>query len=134
MSRRTRTLGFGLLVMVLAAALVYGAVGNPIDPFDNRRFSPDAWRIADLEARARMCRDIVRHVVGPGMPEKQVVALLGPPELVRDGRGGGGPLLPDRRIYQYSIGSWTMQRMDDAFLYVHIDPSDRVVMAEIYGY
>ena len=81
-----------------------------------------------------MCRDIIKRVIRPGMTEQQVVSLLGPPERVRDRRGPGGEPLPNRRIYEYSIGSWTLQRMDDASLYVHIDPSDHVVTAEIYGY
>jgi hypothetical protein len=68
------------------------------------------------------------------MSEKRVVELLGPPERVRDRQGPGGDRLPERRIYEYGIGSWTFQGMDDAFLYVHIDPSDHVVLAEIYGY
>jgi hypothetical protein len=75
-----------------------------------------------------MCRDIIKRVIRPGMTEQQVVSLL----VTR--RGPGGEPLPNRRIYEYSIGSWTLQRMDDAFLYVHIDPSDHVVTAEIYGY
>jgi hypothetical protein len=124
--------------VVLTAAATYAFLGDPLDPFDNRRFSPEAWREAgarfDRDARARMCRDIIKRVVRPGTPEKQVVALLGPPERIRNRRGPGGDPLPGRRIYEYSIGSWTLQRMDDAFLYVHIDASDQVVMAEIYGY
>ena len=81
-----------------------------------------------------MCRDIVTRVVLPGMPEKQVVELLGWPDRVLDRRGPGGDLLLDRRIYSYSIGSFTFQGMDDAFLYIHIDHTDHVIMAEIYGY
>jgi hypothetical protein len=134
MSRRAQW----IIGIILAVAVTYTLVGNPFDPFDNRRFSPEAWREAgarfDRDARAPMCRDITKRVVRPGMSERQVVALLGPPELVRDRRGPGGTLLSDRRIYQYSIGSWTWQRMDDAFLYVHIDASDHVLTAEIYGY
>jgi hypothetical protein len=81
-----------------------------------------------------MCRDIIKRVIRPGMTEQQVVSLLGPQSEFVTRRGPGGEPLPNRRIYEYSIGSWTLQRMDDAFLYVHIDPSDHVVTAEIYGY
>ena len=130
MSRRTRWLAIAVALPVV----VYALFGNPLDPFDNRRFSPRAWREAKYEARARMCRDIIRRVIRPGMTEQHVVELLGPPERVRDRRGPGGEPIPNRRIYEYAIGSWTFQRMDDAFLYVHIDPSDHVVTAEIYGY
>jgi hypothetical protein len=48
--------------------------------------------------------------------------------------GPVGDPLPERRIYEYSVSSWTLHGMDDAFLYIHIDPNDHVVMAEIYGH
>lgn len=135
MSRRA---GWIVGSIALAVAAIYALFGNPLDPFDNRRFSPFEWRAADSAftkgMRAPMCRDIIRRVVRPGMSEKQVVELLGPPERVRDRRGPGGDPSPDRRIYEYGVGSWTFYGMDDAFLYVHIDPSDHVVTAEIYGY
>ena len=118
--------------IVLASAATYAWVGNPLDPFDNRRFSPEPWRLG--YAHAQMARDIVKRVVRPGMPEKQVVELLGWPDRIRDRRGLGGDPLPDRRIYEYRLGSFTFYGMDDAFLYVHIDQSDHVIMAEIYGY
>ena len=135
MSRRALWI-VGSIALVVAAT--YALVGNPLDPFDNCRFSAETWRGAgayvDYDARAHMSRDIIKRVIRPGMSENRVVALLGPPERVGDRRGPGGDQLPNRRIYEYSIGSWTFQSMDDAFLYVHIDPSDHVVMAEIYGY
>jgi hypothetical protein len=121
----------------LSAAALYALVGNPLDPFDNRRFSQEVWRAAgkyDPDERARMSRDIIRRVVLPGMPETQVVDLLGPPQRVRDTRCPDNAPLADRRLYEYGIGSWTFQRMDDAFLFVHIGPDDRVLQVEICGY
>jgi hypothetical protein len=124
--------------VVLAAAATYALVGNPLDPFDNRRFSPEAWRDAgehhDNHARARMCGDLMNRVIRPGMSEKQVVTLLGSPYRVRDTRCPDNAPLPDRRLYEYPIGSWTFHRMDDAFLFVHIDQTDHVITAEICGY
>ena len=80
MSRRTRWI---LSSIVLVGAATYAWVGNPLDPFDNRRFSVEAWRAAgarfDSESRAHMCRDIIKRVIRPGMTEQQVVSLLGPP-------------------------------------------------------
>jgi hypothetical protein len=138
MSRRAHTLAAGLLIIVALVAIVYELIGNPLDPFDNRRFSVEAWRSAsehrNLDWRARMCRDLINRVIRPGMSEKQVVALLGIPDRVRDTRGPGGDPLPDRHIYEYEIGSWSFQGMDDAFLYVHIDLIDHVLKTEIYGY
>ena len=134
MSRRTRWI---VGSFVLASAAIYALVGNPLDPFDNRRFSADVWRAAgkyDPDERARMSRDIIRRVVRPGMSEKQVVELLGPPERVRDTRCPDNEPLTDRRLYEYGIANWTFQRMDDAFLFIHIDRTDRVLMTEICGY
>ena len=129
-------------IVVVAAAVTYALIGNPLDPFDDQRFSSEAWRDGRArfggDARSAMSRDLVRRVIRPGMSEKRVVELLGPPDFARDTRGPGGEHLADRRIYQYRLGGWNWlwigQRMDDAFVYVHIDQSDHVVMAEIYGY
>jgi len=127
-----------LPAIVALAALAYEMIGNPLDPFDNRRFSPEAWSSAsehhNVDWRARMCRDLINRVIRPGMSEKQVVALLGTPDRVSDRRGPGGDLFTDRHIYEYEIGNSTFQGMDDAFLYVHIDLTDHVLKTEIYGY
>jgi hypothetical protein len=93
MSRRARWIVVGVLV---AAAATYALVGNPFDPFDNKRFAPHAWR--EGRARTQMCGDIIKRVVRPGMAEKEVVQLLGPPDRVHD-----------RRIYEYVIDRWAFQ-------------------------
>jgi hypothetical protein len=101
--------------VVLAAAATYAFLGNPLDPFDNRRFSQKAWRDAgarfDRDARARMCRDIIKRVVRSGMPEKQVVALLGPPERIRDRHGPGGD--PASRQTHIRIQYWQLDISED---------------------
>ena len=135
MSRR-RT---GILVVVGAVVLVaavvttvYALIGNPLDPFDNRSFTPAAWRTADRDGRARMCRDLVsRHLIA-GTAEPQVVALLGKPAGVY--KAGERDHLVGAQTYVYSIGNWSFQGMDDAFLYVHLDANGRVIYGEIYGY
>ena len=138
MSRRARWTVATLVVLAAVTTATYAWVGNPLDPFDDCRFSRDAWNRAtaayDLDSRARMSRDIMRRFVRPGLSEKEVVALLGKPDRVSDRRGPGGTPLPGIHIYEYSLGSWTSQRMDDAFLYVHFDTGERVVETEIYGY
>jgi hypothetical protein len=129
MSHRTRWI---VGSVVLVAVATYALVGNPFDPFDNRRFSLQAWR--EGRGRTQMCGDVIKHVVRPGMSEKQVVELLGPPERLRDGRATGDKTLSGGRIYEYGIDRWAFQSTDDAFLDVHLDSSDHVVMAEIYAY
>jgi hypothetical protein len=119
-----------IVAAVVAAAINY-FFGNPFDPFDNKRFSPELWRAADEDSRARMCRDVMRRFIRPGMTEEEIIALLGPPNDVQEGEKR------DRFIGDYSfrywIGSWSFQRMDDAFLYVHFGSGRRVVAREIYG-
>ncbi|MEY2536857.1 MAG: hypothetical protein QOG67_597 [Verrucomicrobiota bacterium] len=129
MLRRARWLIGSVL---FAAAVTYALVGNPLDPFDNRRFSSQAWR--EGRGRTQMCRDIIRHVVRPGMTEKQVVELLGPPETVRNSDYAGDGTRWDGRIYEYCIDRWAFQSTDDAFLHVKLDPRDQVVTAEVYDY
>jgi hypothetical protein len=135
MLRRSRWIVGSLVLVTLA---IYTWIGNPLDPFDDDRFSRDAWHSAtiayDWDSRARMSRDIIRRVVRPGTSEKEVITLLGEPDRVSDRRGPGGEPLPGIHIYEYKLGNWMFQRMDDAFLYVHLDTSGRVVRSEIYGY
>src|SRR2546423_13971519 len=94
MSHRARRAGFALLVLIVLAGAAYAWVGNPFDPFDDRRFSRESWQKAtaayDLDARAHMSRDVMRRVVKSGMSEKEVVTLLGKPDSVSDRRGPGG--------------------------------------------
>jgi hypothetical protein len=81
-----------------------------------------------------MARSAVRQVT-PGLLESQVVALLGPPEGIRTGEDDGGHKLKGTRTYWYGLGSWSEYNgFDDAYLYVHLDASDRVVVAEVTGY
>jgi hypothetical protein len=122
------------LALLALAAGVYAWVGNPLDPLDNRRFSSHAWRKASAESRARMARDVVRRVIKLGASETEVAALLGQPDSVSDRRGPGGAPLNGIHICEYRIGSWSCAGMDDAFVYIHLDASDRVVHTEIYGY
>ena len=125
-------------MLAAVGTATYAWVGNPLDSFDDRRFSPTEWSRAtaahDLASRARMSRDLMRRFVPRGMPEREVVALLGKPDRVSDRRGPGGTPLVGIHIYEYRLGNWMSQRMDDAFLYVHLDTYDRVVRTEIYGY
>ena len=116
----------------MAVASTYALVGNPLDPFDNRRFSSQAWREGRL--RTQMCRDIIKRVVRPGMAEKQVVELLGPPETVRNSDYAGDGTPSDGPIFEYRIERWAFQRTDDAFLHVRFDSTVHVVTAEIYAY
>src|SRR5437868_5038877 len=120
MSRRPRLTSALAAVVVLTAA-VYAWVGNPLDPFDDRRFSRDAWQKASADSRACMSRDVIRRVIKPGAAEREVVTLLGKPDSVSDRRGPGGKPLTEIRIYEYRIGNWPLWRMDDAFVYVHLD-------------
>ena len=81
-----------------------------------------------------MARDITRRIIRSGMTEKEVVDLLGRPEAVVDRRAPGDAAIPAGQIYRYHLGSWTFQRMDDAFLYVHLGAGGRALGSEIYGY
>jgi hypothetical protein len=68
------------------------------------------------------------------MTQTEVVDVLGRPETVTDRRAPGDAPIASGQIYRYHLGSWMSQRMDDAFLYVHLDASGRVLRSEIYGY
>jgi hypothetical protein len=125
-----------LLVMSVAllalAGLVagWGALLKALDPFDARPFDAAAWARAEhAEDRAPMARDLIRRHLRPGLPAKEVEALLGPPEPVP---GVGGPVdgfgnrLRGERTYSYYLGCWSgIGGLDSAFLYVHLDGEGR---------
>src|SRR3954462_12090726 len=93
--------------VVLVAVATYALVGNPLNPFDNRRFSSQAWR--EGRHRTQMCSDIIKHVVRPGMTETKVAELLGPPETIRNSDYAGNGAPSDGPIYEYRIDRWAFQ-------------------------
>lgn len=123
--------GTVLLFAVFVTAM-YAPIGNPFDPFDDCSFTPAAWRAANPRGRASMCRDLISKHLIAGTSERQVVALLGNPDEVC--KAVKGHRCFGIQTYIYSIGSWSNQGMDDAFLYVHLDANDQVIFGEIYGY
>jgi hypothetical protein len=137
MSHR-RTAATVVLAIAAAVALVIGAYarwGDPVDPFDNRRFSATEWHAAEAEGRAKMCRDLIRNHLRSGMAEQQVFALLGETGEVHD----DGPDLVRwpgaKRLARYYLGGFSQYRgMDDAWLYVYFDGDRRLLGAEVYGY
>ena len=134
MSRRAIVIWIIVTVLITLAGGTYALIGNPIDSFDNRHFSPEAWRKAtdayDLDARARMCGDLMRHVIRVGDSEQRVMGLLGAPNRITDGEGSIDHLATGTHFDEYSIGNWTFLGMDDAFLYVHFDHEGHVVKTE----
>jgi hypothetical protein len=71
-----RTSVASLALLSLAGGLVYAFFGNPLDPFDDRAFTPTAWYTADEDGRARVSRDLVTRLLTPGTRASRVVALL----------------------------------------------------------
>jgi hypothetical protein len=126
--------GIILTAGIAAVVVVYCLMGNPFDPFDDSRFSVEAWRSADPKSRARMARDVIRHYLTPGTTEERVTSLVGKPDEVIEGADAGGHWLPGARSYSYRLGSWSLYGFDDAFLYIHIDRAGKVIVAEVTGH
>lgn len=117
-------LGSALLFVFLIVVLRFLLFG-PMDPFDGRRFTREEWRVADHQRRGLMCRSLITYHLKAGMGKPELLDLLGAPDGI-DKKGS--------HTYEYDIGSWPMQGMDDAYLYVYLDWDDRVVRAEIDCY
>ena len=135
MNRRHIAILFAAL-LATAGSIVIGVIvlEKAIDPFDDEAFSAQVWATAGPESRAAMAEDAIRCVPA-GTTEMQVVGLLGKPEeIVLPNRGAGGNRVRGTRAYTYFLGNWSMHGMDSAFVFVHFDASDRVILAEIYGY
>lgn len=123
---------FGTLVVVAAGFLllefvVYEEFGNR--PFNDRKFSRSIWMKPehwyDDAERGRMADDVISNHLPPGMTRASVLQLLGEPstEFASDG------------VTRYYIGSWSLFRveMDDAWIDIEFDASNRVTRAFIAG-
>lgn len=117
-------------VLVAGGALVLWWARD--DPFDDRTFTPAAWKGAKREDRARMSRDLIARYLTPGTTDLQVTALLGAPDSIQLATEKWP--LPGVRRYSYGIGSWSFSGLDSAFVWIDFDGENRIVKAEINGY
>jgi hypothetical protein len=132
--RRARSILLVVSLFAIGGATVfYGVIGNPLDPFDDRRLDPEVWNSATPDVRARMSEDLVRHHLPEGMSESEVIALLGTPFSVEDG-ASHTPRHAGTRHLLYDLGHWSWRGMDAAYVYVHLDGQGRLVGAEVYGF
>jgi hypothetical protein len=123
-----------LVGTIALSTFAYLIVGNPLDPFDNRSFSPARWKTADETGRARMARSATQFIA-IGTSSSQVVSWLGDSYSVDDGpEDDGGHKLPGKQTFKWGLGSWSTFGYDDAFLYVHFDAAGRVVGSQVNGY
>ena len=73
--------------LLFASLLALGFGGSPFDnnPFDNSTFNQKVW-LADANCsdgsnrRGAIAQDIIRHHLTQGMPQQEVVSLLGQPQ------------------------------------------------------
>ena len=80
-----------------------------------------------------MARDVVACV--GGLDRDGVFAMLGKPDARLDSTtDASGHQLHGSEVFSYSIGSWSLYGMDDAFIYVHFDSRGGVIYSEITGY
>jgi hypothetical protein len=110
---------------------LFGLLGlkRAVFPFDEVAFIHASWAKATPTERGQMSGDLLRNHLRVGIPRSQVEALIG-----RDCATVGAVVGRGAHTHEYYIGNWSMQGMDDAFVYVHYDPSDIVISAEIDGY
>jgi hypothetical protein len=108
------------------------AIKQYANPFDDLAFTTAAWAAADDNTRAAMADDLVRNHLAGGLSRSQVRALIGSPDRTLQSNASTRVLGAETDTYR--IGSWSMQGMDDAFVYVHYDANGNVIEAEIYGY
>lgn len=126
-----------MIWLLLASCLALGFGGSPFDnnPFDDTVFNRSQW-LEDQNCsdgsnrRGHMAQDIVHHLKR-GMPEQDVIALLGAPEIYPEAKfrafyGNGGyylttlPSSPNQHpdvVLRYYLGeeldmAWFIDRAD----------------------
>ena len=137
MRAATRHRAILLLVLILTGVglvlLAVSAVVNRPDPLDARPFDRATWAAADSYDRAPMAKDAIRHLPA-GLPEAEVVALLGKPgEVIETHRLTTSRPRGAVQTYSYFLGSWSYEYFDSTFLWVHVDAAGRIVEAVIGG-
>ena len=120
-------------MLAAVGLLTYAAIGNPFDPFDNRSFSSKRWKSGSEDLRARMGRSAVDQAK-PGMSEAQIEAAFGKPDEIDANEDAGGNKLPGMQTWEWRLGSWSTYGYDDAFFYVSLDQSGKVIAAQVNGY
>lgn len=133
-------IGKGLIVaatilMPFAGAVgsvVYRSVGNPFDPFDNRRFSALEWRNGDKGDRCEMTRDLLEHHRMVGLARDEVVALLGKPDEIVDVAGWDD--VPDAgpRTYVYRVGESEIGYWDYRDHFIELRVNGRNVVEDVH--
>jgi hypothetical protein len=132
--RRQILIGSVVLVILLMMTMLANMTGmfHVFDPFDKRPFSSETWLATTREDRAPMARDLVKNHLPAGLSVSDVVAFLGPPDRIIT--GSSASIRPGcSKALTYYLGCWSEYGMDAAFVYVHIDNNDKVVLSEIIG-
>jgi hypothetical protein len=124
-------IGFAIIAAGLVALL---SLKRLADPFGNVAFTPAAWSKADEDGRARMSRDLVNNHLPRGLSQNRVEALIGRTDWIIKPTDIEGYRSRGAETHVYRIGNWSLQSMDDAFVYIHYDASGNVISAEITGY
>jgi hypothetical protein len=106
--------------------LIVDAMLNP-DPFDDHAFNREVWLDQYEEwgwgnPRGRMAYSVRDMLIGSDMTLKEVIDLLGLPEI------SNGP-----NSIKYLLGPWSGFRIDPDFLLIRFDEHERVKEALIMG-
>lgn len=115
-----------VLVLLLLLGLCFGGIRYCQNV--GRTFDAQAWRDAagGTRIRGRMAPDLVASRRLVGMTRAEVVALLGPPQRVEAGTGGG------RLLYNLGLPV-DGYGIDDDVLDVSIGPDGRVAEVRVYS-
>jgi hypothetical protein len=131
-------------ILILASGLVFISIFGVtagaflltkwLDPFDTRPFDPKAWAEADMDGKAAMARDAIRHIRA-GMPENDIRGLLGEREPHETRRLTGSAPPGALRTYSYPLGFWgsSFYGYDSTYLWVHVGADGKVIAAVIGG-
>src|ERR1051326_184629 len=139
-SRRTKRLRFGLIIIAGSILAVWGGqrIKNFIRPsgsleFDQRLWKANANQYRDDNPRGLMLDDLGAHHIRAGMTLAQVMEVLGPPDAVFEDNGvqnfDGKKEIKSTDTYLYCVGRWGRTEFMLNYLHFEFGKSGRLTNA-----
>lgn len=113
------------IALAYAGVLGYRALPHLNDPFNDATFDAAVWAtfhqsMDPNNPRGSMARDLEARLLETRPTRPEVIALLGPPDLV-----------DERALVSYNLGMWSGFRMDFDSFDIQFDAAGRVAAVTI---
>lgn len=103
-------------------------------PFDNRQFDRAEWTAGNDFVRGEMADSLRYRYLREGMPEADVIRLIGEGEVVLNKDNHWPDKVSGAYCRSYFVGGWSEGSMDSAWLMLFFDDDKLFVDSRIDGF